>query len=359
VLELMGTTVSSNRAGGGISSSGNSLSVLRVTKSTISSNLGFGIFNNLGHVTLTNSTVSSNSGDGIVNAEGKVIQGEVILNNATIALNGGVGVRNNFGGVFTFSNTILADDCAGIFISHDYNLVQFPTCTVIGVFGATTHDKIGVDPLLGDLRFNGGQTQTHKPGSDSPAIDNGNPAQVGSETFPPACASTDQTGVTRPLDVDGIDPDGSGPIPPAVCDIGAVEVRPPLLLNPDVICCVTRTTTLGVMDLTPAEATVRVGERFAYAFEWTVPEGGWRSLDTLELRLVDGAEVILRVRFAEAADPPGNLGTFSLVNERTGQEGPGFAPGSHNRLETNAATVYLDGSAAHARRAPRWVSPWS
>jgi hypothetical protein len=203
-----------------------------------------------------------------------------------------------------------------------------------------------VDPHLGDLHFNGGQTQTHAPAFGSLAIDNGNPAPAGGPF--PACSSTDQLGGTRPLDGDRIDPDGAGPIPPAVCDIGAVEVRP-LSLNPDanVICCVTVATPLGVLDLTPAEATLRAGERFAYAFEWTVPEGGWRSLDTLELRLLDGAEVILWVRFAEAADPPGSLGTFSLVNERTGQEGPRFAPGSRNRLQTNAATVYLDGSAAH------------
>ena len=119
------------------------------------------------------------------------------------------------------------------------------------------------------------------------------------------------------------------------------------MINPGVLCCVIVATPLGVLDLTPTEATVRVGERFTYAFEWTVPEGGWRRLDTLELRLVDGADVILWVRFAEAADPPGSLGTFSLVHEKNGREGHRFAPGSHHRLHTNAATVYLDGSGAH------------
>ena len=119
------------------------------------------------------------------------------------------------------------------------------------------------------------------------------------------------------------------------------------MINPGVLCCVIVATPLGVLDLTPTEATVRVGERFTYAFEWTVPQGGWRTLDTLELRLVDGADVILWVRFAEAADPPGSLGTFSLVHEKNGREGHRFAPGSHHRLETNAATVYLEASAVH------------
>src|SRR5439155_13591503 len=165
-------------------------------------------------------------------------------------------------------------------------------------------------------------------------------------SFSPACSSTDQLDRTRPLDGDRIDPDGSGPIPPAVCDIGAVEVRPPLFTSA-VTCCVIVATKLGVLDLTPTEATVRVGERFTYAFEWTVPQGGWRTLDTLELRLVDGADVILWVRFAETADPPGTLGTFSLVDAKSGREHHGFSPGSHHRLHTNAATVYLDGSGAH------------
>jgi hypothetical protein len=240
------------------------------------------------------------------------------------------------------SNTILADTCVGTLVSDDHNLFQFPTPTC-RISGLTTHDRFGLNPLLGDLRFNGGQTRTHAPAPGSPAIDNGNPAQVGS--FPPACPNTDQRGTTRPLDGDRVDPDGSGPIPPAVCDIGAVEVRPPLIVSS--ICCVIVATTLGVLDLTPTEATVRVGERFTYAFEWTVPQGGWRTLDTLELRLVDGADVILWVRFAEAADPPGSLGTFSLVHEKNGKEGHRFAPGSHHRLETNAATVYLEASAAH------------
>jgi hypothetical protein len=344
-LELTGTTVSSNRVdfpgdlnGGGILNQGR----LSVSKSTISSNVGAGIFNTAPAVdlTVTNSTVSSNNGAGIRNTT----TGTVTLNNVTIALNTGAGVRNTDGFVH-LSNTILADECDGTLVSNDYNLVQSaaPPCRYLG--GGAIHDRFGVNPLLGDLRFNGGQTNTHKPGSGSPAIDKGNPSFVFGGLSAP-CSRTDQLGTTRPVDGDGLDPDGSGPIPAAVCDIGAVEVRP-LLINPNVICCVIVATSLGVLDLTPAEATVRVGERFTYAFEWTVPQGGWRTLDTLELRLVDGDEVILWVRFAEAADPPGTLGTFSLVDEKHGRKGHGFAPGSHHRLETNAATVYLDRSGAH------------
>jgi hypothetical protein len=335
-LELTGTTVEFNGLGcsgacltfvpgGGILNRGR----LSVTKSTISSNHGTGIVNaEFGELLLNNSTVSSNQADGVDPGAGINNLGTAFLLNATIALNEGRGVSSrNFFNTVNFFNTILADDCEGTLVSNDYNLFQFPTCTIVG---STTHDKIGVDPLLGALRFNGGETYTHAPAAGSPAIDNGSDL---------VCQSPDQRGTTRPLDGNG---DSI-----SHCDIGAVEVRPLIITSRTPVCCLTVATTSGILDLTPTEATVRVGERFAYAFEWTVPQGGWRSLDTLELRLVNGAEVILRVRFAEAADPPGSVGTFSLVKERTGREGRSFAPGSRNRLETEAATVYLDGSAAH------------
>ena len=60
---------------------------------------------------------------------------------------------------------------------------------------------IGVDPLLGPLANNGGDTQTFSLLPGSPALDAGNNA---------TCLATDQRGVARP----------QGP----ACDIGAYEV---------------------------------------------------------------------------------------------------------------------------------------
>ena len=65
-------------------------------------------------------------------------------------------------------------------------------------------DLIGVNPMLGPLKDNGGATLTHALLPGSPAIDR-----------PGSCLTTDQRGMPRPIDGDG---DGIGD-----CDIGAVE----------------------------------------------------------------------------------------------------------------------------------------
>lgn len=92
----------------------------------------------------------------------------------------------------------------------------------------------------------------------------------------------------------------------------------------------------GTFDLTPTDATVTVGEHLAYAFTWTVPDPlNWHDLEFLQLRISDGADAILSVLFDEASN------TFSLVNEATGEIGTGFAAGSHKRLRTSRASLYL------------------
>jgi hypothetical protein len=71
-------------------------------------------------------------------------------------------------------------------------------------------DQERTDPLLGPLQDNGGPTLTFAPLAGSPAVDQGSPA---------GCPATDQRGVSRPRDGDGV----GG----ARCDIGAVEVPEP------------------------------------------------------------------------------------------------------------------------------------
>ena len=94
---------------------------------------------------------------------------------------------------------------------------------------------------------------------------------------------------------------------------------------------------IGSFGITPEEAAVRVHERLNYAFTWTVPEPqNWHDLQYLQFRIRDGKEIILSVLFDEASK------TFSLVNEDTGEFGHGVAPGSKQRLQTPAVTLYMD-----------------
>lgn len=109
-------------------------------------------------------------------------------------------------------NTIIAGntggDClGGTILSRGHNINGDDSCGLAG-----SGDMNGTDPLLGPLGDHGGPTLTHLPLAGSPAIDAGDDS---------LCPPTDQRGYARPDHgkVYGI----------AVCDIGSVEVRPPIL----------------------------------------------------------------------------------------------------------------------------------
>lgn len=195
---------------------------------------------NFGTLTVTNSTISNNKagtggggsvyqgpgglGGGIYNT------GQSWLANTTISQNrsGPSSVLRRGGGIVNqgtahIQNTLIADndlqveyteapDCAGEFISGDYNLVgNDQGCTILSL----PHDQIGssnlpVNPKLHPLGNYGGPTQTHALQMGSPVLDTGNPAIPGSGNG--ACEAVDQRGITRPL--------GSA------CDIGAYEADP-------------------------------------------------------------------------------------------------------------------------------------
>jgi hypothetical protein len=207
-LTVTDSTFSGNQAsqGGGIDNGG----TLTVTGSTLSGNslyveigvpelilYGGGIYNeNTGSATVGNSTISGNfvqfwpdRGAGIYND-----RGTLTVSNSTIAGNtatsGGGGIYNN--GAVNLRNTILAGnaggsgapDLSGSLATSGYNLIG----NTSGGSGFGTTDLLNVNPVLGSLEDNGGPTQTVALLAGSPALNAGDPGQLG---------ATDQRGVVR------------------------------------------------------------------------------------------------------------------------------------------------------------------
>jgi hypothetical protein len=217
VLTIINSTVSDNYAtANGDGSSGGGIAngdapedygryplggTVILSNSTVSGNYvrsrgeGGGIFaSGGGMVMVTNSTVSGNfaddEGGGIFN-DGPAM---LTIANSTIAGNtAGAG-----GGIDTYPdaamrNTILAGntdreglpfDLWGNLTSSGYNLIG----NTYGGSGFDPTDLLNVDPRLGPLQDNGGPTQTMALLSGSPALNAGDPAQLG---------VADQRGVIR------------------------------------------------------------------------------------------------------------------------------------------------------------------
>jgi hypothetical protein len=164
---------------GGILNTGN----LTVSNCTISANTGGdagGIVNYHARLTVNNSTIAGDMTYPTIHAAGGVVLngGTVTITGSTIS--GNSAMRNDFVGgvrilvgIVTIGNSIIAgntgSDIAGSFTSAGYNL-------------------IGGNPLLGPLQDNGGATQTMAVLPGSPALNAGDPAQLG---------SSDQRGVVR------------------------------------------------------------------------------------------------------------------------------------------------------------------
>ncbi len=234
-----GASPSLGNQGGGIFNAG--VATLTMTNSTVSGNTvlgvagavdgqGGGIYNG-GTLTVTNSTISGNTaaaangtggeGGGIWNF------GQLTVTNATITGNTAAGSAGSGGGLYIeepffqaaiLQNTIVAANtaalsanCDGPLTSSGHNLSSGGSCAA--AFTAVG-DLNNVAPGLGPLQNNGGPTLTHALLPGSPALDAGGNA---------VCPVADQRGSLRPLDGSG------GGL--AVCDIGAVEVRPPVLVS--------------------------------------------------------------------------------------------------------------------------------
>jgi len=207
-LTVTGSTLSGNTAtlsGGGIYNAG----TLTVTGSTLSgntaSNPGGGIYNG-GTLTVSNSTLSRNhasDGGGIFDGTGsQTVTGSTLSSNRADYGGGGLWVGRVGSGVL--HNTLIAgnfqgttgttrDDVSGtLHAGGDYNLIGDGT-GMSGLQNGVDGNLVGsasmpIDPLLGPLADNGGPTQTMALEAGSPALNAGNPGQLG---------VPDQRGVVR------------------------------------------------------------------------------------------------------------------------------------------------------------------
>lgn len=195
------------------------LSPLHIMNSTFLGNQGFmagGGIRNANLLTITNSTFTLNSssefGGGINNT------GSLTITNSTLAMNSSL----EGGGIYGFAignavliNTVAANnysggDCGGEIVDGGHNLDSDYSCSLI-----PGNDSLpGVNPVIDQLKDNGGPTPTHALLEGSPAIDAGDDA---------LCPETDQRGFPRPIDGDR---DGI-----AVCDIGSYELEEKLIFN--------------------------------------------------------------------------------------------------------------------------------
>jgi hypothetical protein len=215
-LTIINTTINGNSAeeGGGICNGG----TLTINNSTFGGNVarhrnGGGI-RNYGTLTINNSTFSENSapsgvGGGIHNGQLFGPRGTLAISNSTVSGNIGGGLFNLNGGTVALQNSIVANNtggnCRGTMTSNGYNLSSDNSCSLNGA-----GDLNNTDPDLGPLQSNGGPTQTMALLPGSPAIDTGNPG--GCTDGLGQLLKTDQRGQPRP------DKEDSGG-----CDRGAYE----------------------------------------------------------------------------------------------------------------------------------------
>ena len=209
--EVVGTTPNGSGQGGGLGLSGSPS--VTIENSTISENVAsFGsVISSFGSsATLQNSTMSGNVAN-VVAGLGVYDGSNIAFVSSTFAFNevpgdaasGGIVVRD---GTVSFENSILAgssfSDCfvspTGSFSSDSNSIIQNPN---VGEASCASSARVGINPVLGVLRNNGGPTMTHALAASSPAIGTGG-----------SCLATDQRGITRP---------STG------CDVGAFEVPPP------------------------------------------------------------------------------------------------------------------------------------
>jgi hypothetical protein len=225
------TGASDFAGGGGIVLSESELILDRslVHGNEASAGIGGGIYVFLnGDAKIVNSTISGNHSNhaaaGILTIAGRTeLEYATIVDN--VAGSGAGGLLVTYGGGGSMRGSLIArnvgpagpSDCyedTGAWVSQGFNLLgTSDDCSALlhpqDLTGTSSNP---LDPLLGNLANNGGETRTHRPLPGSAAID-------GAELSAPSagCPSTDQRAARRGQDGDG---DQS-----AFCDVGAVEVH--------------------------------------------------------------------------------------------------------------------------------------
>jgi predicted outer membrane repeat protein len=208
---LTDVVLSNNQAttGGAIANVG----TLNLTRSLLNSNTadsqGGAIMNvdGLAVARITNTTITDNAtvtGGAIYNSGSLLLVNNTIFHNS--ATNLGSSVVNTPGGAINILNTIIAGDSTlpvtalqGAFISLGNNLIS-DARTSTGFTNGVNNDRVSnnnsIDPLIGNLVNNGGQTDTRIPLAGSPAIDGGNScvrtATCPVSTTPPLLLTSDQ-----------------------------------------------------------------------------------------------------------------------------------------------------------------------
>jgi len=198
-----------NWLGGGIYRGGGNLTVVNglfYSNGTVEpEGQGGAIYSSSGNHILTNVTLSNNhasAGGGIMS-----VDSEFTLTNVTFTDNEAFSEGIGGGGMYNYASNPVLKNCilwgnTPDQISGEDAIVTFSV--IQG--GYAGEGNIDLDPLLLPLANNGGFSQTHALGDESPAIDAANPA---------LCPIFDQRGFLRPIDgnLDGI----------ASCDMGAYE----------------------------------------------------------------------------------------------------------------------------------------
>lgn len=188
VVGLFDSAVTGNNGqlGGGIMSSGRLTIIRCLIDANTAATTGGAIANvgNAHEMTIVNSTITGNTGAsaGAIYNEGILLLANDTINNntGTQAVNG---ILNTGQGTARVINTIIGRDTAlgnslqGAFQSGGNNIVtksNGSTGFVDGVNGDQVSANNIIDPLVGPLADNGGQTNTFSLLPGSPAIDRGN-----------------------------------------------------------------------------------------------------------------------------------------------------------------------------------------
>jgi hypothetical protein len=242
-VTAVGTSVIANNTGEAFS----------LVRSTIANVTGQGTVVAVSNVAndnkITNSTITANGGPISILGPTEVVYSDIVNNVGTIApaatataqpqlppgappglklakinlpdvrATAVVGQLDDVGDVSLFGSVITmpqgAPNCAvtGAITSNGFNFSDDTTC---GLTGTGDRQGAGNDPALSPLADNGGPTPTLLPQTGSPLID----------AIPiAACQSDGASGITT---------DQRGLLRPAMagCDIGSVEVQPPILVTP-------------------------------------------------------------------------------------------------------------------------------